>query len=92
MEILSPNIRHFVSILRFVANYAFYKAFYIELLMRKNCVFCCNVGNTRKNNIFRKYAHGERIEGIFCVCRKPANFCHPETKQISFQIVSVFLS
>ena len=24
-----------------------------------------------------KYASDERIEGIFCACRKLANFCHP---------------
>ena len=51
MEIWSPNVRHFVSILRFVTNYAFYKAFYWAF-NAQNCVFCCNVGDTRKNNIF----------------------------------------
>ena len=35
-----------------------------------------------------KYASDERIEGIFCARRKPANFCHPATHLCSLNYSS----
>ena len=59
---------------------------------RKNNIFCCNFGicpqKLRILSRTSKYAPNERIKGIYCVYRKPANFCHP-ARSINFQIVYV---
>ena len=68
--------------LRFVRIYAFYKVS-IELCMNariSKTMIQCICKYARKLHFLlwiSNYAAGERIEGIFRVCQKPANLCHP---------------
>ena len=50
----------------FICKYAKTTVFVVILAIHAKTIF-----------FVANYAPNERIEGIFCACRKPANFCHP---------------
>ena len=52
----------------FICNYAKTTVFVVILAIHAKTHSLLQIAN---------YAPNERIEGIFCACRKPANFCHP---------------
>ena len=89
-KMFSYNICYLVAILRFVAMFAFYKAF-IELWMQdmfanksKSYIFCCDLGNTRQTMFFGELANTrstKELNVFFRLRRKPANFCHPDVRK-----------
>ena len=59
---------------------------FIKVLLSKYAPYMQKQPFWRKNS---KYAPNVRIECIFCVRRKPPNFCHPGVVQYLYTFVSI---